>query len=200
MTPERRARLLAEAAGEFAEYGYEQASLNRIIRATGLSKSSFYHFVDGKADLYEQTLDALTADFRRAWTGVDPRVFETPGFWGQLEILVTEFLARAGRDESIGLLIRLFFTSDAATDPEGPEAALATRVRGWLADVLRAGQRAGRVRDDLPADLLGDSAFAVVAAIDAWIGGRGDAPSPADLDAASRAPLGLVRAMLEPIS
>ena len=100
----------------------------------------------------------------------------------------------------MSLLVRLFFTSDAATDPEGPESALATRVRAWLADVLRAGQRAGRVRDDLPADLLGDSAFAVVAAVDAWIGTRGEAPSAEDVDAASRAPLALVRAMLEPAS
>jgi hypothetical protein len=41
MAPDRWDRLLRAAAQEFAQAGYEHASLNRVIRACGMSKSSF---------------------------------------------------------------------------------------------------------------------------------------------------------------
>ena len=56
MAPDRWDRLLRAAADEFAQAGYEQASLNRIIRACGMSKSSFYHYVDSKEQLFERVL------------------------------------------------------------------------------------------------------------------------------------------------
>ena len=42
---ENAARLLAAAIQEFGTHGYELASINRILDAAGLSKSSFYYYI-----------------------------------------------------------------------------------------------------------------------------------------------------------
>jgi AcrR family transcriptional regulator len=39
LEPSRRAAILAVAAEEFAQFGYEGASYNRIIERSGLSKA-----------------------------------------------------------------------------------------------------------------------------------------------------------------
>jgi len=45
-------RIINAAIEEFAEYSFEQASINRIIAASGISKGSFYQYFDDKKDLY----------------------------------------------------------------------------------------------------------------------------------------------------
>ena len=47
----RRNRILGAAAHEFAERGYEAASVNRIITEAGISKGSLYYYFDDKEDL-----------------------------------------------------------------------------------------------------------------------------------------------------
>ena len=59
MPPARRRQLLETAAREFAGAGYESASLNRIIRACGMSKSSFYHYFPDKQRLHDHLIATL---------------------------------------------------------------------------------------------------------------------------------------------
>lgn len=49
---EHRERLIASALREFSERGYQAASLNRMLKDSGVSKGQFYHHFDGKKDLY----------------------------------------------------------------------------------------------------------------------------------------------------
>ena len=52
----KRRRILEAAAKEFATYGYENASLNRMLEEAGISKGAAYYYFDDKADLYTTTL------------------------------------------------------------------------------------------------------------------------------------------------
>src|SRR5690554_4891137 len=92
MEPSRWDSLLRTAAHEFAEAGYERASLNRIISRCGMSKSSFYYYVDSKQQLFEAVLseygpalielmavpdpDDLAADFWGSVTGIVDRLMD----------------------------------------------------------------------------------------------------------------------------
>ena len=49
---ERKKRLFESAAEEFADKGYDGASLNRILKQSGMGKSSLYYYFDDKADLF----------------------------------------------------------------------------------------------------------------------------------------------------
>src|SRR5215468_7186462 len=57
MPSEKRERLLTIAAQEFAAHGFEAASLNRILEAAQIGKSSAYYYFEDKADLFCTTIE-----------------------------------------------------------------------------------------------------------------------------------------------
>lgn len=57
-----RARILVAASAEFAEHGYETASLNTISQAGGISKGIIYHYFDSKDALYITCLERCFRD------------------------------------------------------------------------------------------------------------------------------------------
>jgi AcrR family transcriptional regulator len=52
LSSEARAAILAVARSHFARDGRDGASFNRIIADAGISKTSAYHYFDGKDDLF----------------------------------------------------------------------------------------------------------------------------------------------------
>jgi hypothetical protein len=75
MAPERRRLLLETAAREFARAGYERASLNRIIRSCGMSKSSFYYYLGSKEALFDAVVTEGGAALVAAMDVPDPDEF-----------------------------------------------------------------------------------------------------------------------------
>ena len=51
-TFEHREELVEAALEEFIAKGYEQASINTILRAAGMSKGQFYYHFENKEGLY----------------------------------------------------------------------------------------------------------------------------------------------------
>lgn len=49
---EKRNHIIDVAVDEFAEYGLENASTNRIVEKSGISKGSFYQYFDDKKDVF----------------------------------------------------------------------------------------------------------------------------------------------------
>ena len=55
--PEDKRRLIEYVAlDEFAEFGFDNASINRIVTAAGIAKGSFYQYFEDKADLFKHIL------------------------------------------------------------------------------------------------------------------------------------------------
>ena len=52
-----RAAILRAAADEFAERGYEAASLRSVARRAGVDSALVHHYFDGKPDLFAATLE-----------------------------------------------------------------------------------------------------------------------------------------------
>lgn len=57
-TASARAAILRAAADEFAERGYEAASLRAVARRAGVDSALVHHYFDGKADLFAATMEA----------------------------------------------------------------------------------------------------------------------------------------------
>lgn len=150
---ELRRSILAAATREFAKRGYEGASLNRIIRASTLSKGSFYYYFDDKADLAATALAQVTRDIAPL---LDLHaIVDAPSFWATMKRFQRSTLEPLAHDpaqlELIGKLATAYV--------DHPE--LAQRVLPLVSDYVqlalsawRRGQEVGAVRDDLPVEEL----------------------------------------------
>ncbi|CAM5475826.1 hypothetical protein RLIN73S_03473 [Rhodanobacter lindaniclasticus] len=164
----REHQLLVTAAGEFARAGYERASLNAIIRACAMSKSSFYHYFASKLALFEHVLTTATAALLHDLEVPAPEDFADDDFWKRIAALLKRLLAASARQPWYIDAGKLFHLPDA---PVAQSPALQQALAGsaqWLDAVLAVGRDCGAVRRDLPATLQGELAFAVLQAMDRW--------------------------------
>ncbi|MEO8356062.1 MAG: TetR/AcrR family transcriptional regulator [Chloroflexota bacterium] len=56
---EKRETIIHAAVEEFAQYGLENASTNRIVENSGISKGSFYQYFEDKQDVFMYLLSVL---------------------------------------------------------------------------------------------------------------------------------------------
>lgn len=59
---EKREELIKTALIEFGDKGYDQASLNNILKEAGISKGTFYYHFKNKEDLYLYLVDLLAEE------------------------------------------------------------------------------------------------------------------------------------------
>jgi len=59
INPEKRKRIIEIAIDEFKSSHYERASINKIIKAAGIPKGSFYQYFQNKKDLFEYIIDLV---------------------------------------------------------------------------------------------------------------------------------------------
>lgn len=59
--PDEKRKLIEDAAlDEFATWGYDNASINRIVAQTGIAKGSFYQYFEDKKDLLKHLVNKIT--------------------------------------------------------------------------------------------------------------------------------------------
>jgi AcrR family transcriptional regulator len=168
MNSQRRRRLLETAAREFADTGYEQASLNKIIRTCNMSKSSFYHYFTSKADLFDTVVREAAQALERELAIPDPRELAGPHFWEDIARLAGDLLALSDPQNWYVDFGKLFYLPDAPFEHSRELQAVKARITSWLDQALTVGREYGVVRDDLPRSLQAELAFAVLQAMDRW--------------------------------
>jgi AcrR family transcriptional regulator len=154
---ERREAILSVARRHFAEQGPDAASHNKIIEATGVSKTAAYQYFDGREDLLGAVLEDVL-DRLLAVLGPWKPASGAAEFWSRLE-------------SGTGAL-----TAHLNTHPDDlalVEAAVA-RVRSgawfdWFGDLVEDGRRLGVIRTDVDRDLLVTATAAVMKAADEWV-------------------------------
>src|SRR5437868_10126472 len=78
---EKRTRLLDIAAQEFAKYGFDDASVNRILEQAHMSKGAAYYYFEDKADLFCTVIQYAMEQLELIDTRLDVATL-TPGtFW-----------------------------------------------------------------------------------------------------------------------
>lgn len=154
LAPEARAAILAVAREHFARDGRDGASINRIIAAAGISKTSAYHYFDGKDDLFA----AVAGD-------VAARTLAVLGPWPEAataEQLWRQFAEGSGRlhahlrDHACDRAILA-----AAKEPPAAEDP-------WIAAMVANGVRIGLIDPAPGAALLTAATAAVIGAADGW--------------------------------
>lgn len=69
---EKRNTIISAAIEEFAEYGLENASTNRIVANSGISKGSFYQYFEDKQDVFMHLLTVLEREKLEYFKGKHP--------------------------------------------------------------------------------------------------------------------------------
>ncbi len=152
---------LREAALEaFCIEGFDKASLNRILRAAGMSKGQFYHHFEGKEALYLALVDDMVAA-KRAWFEAHP-VADAGGFLATLRRQVEAGLAFSRAHPEVDRFSRAFLRERGR--PIFRKALRRARFAsgGPLGELIERYHAAGAFHPSLSADMvrtLVDSTF-----------------------------------------
>jgi AcrR family transcriptional regulator len=195
LPPEKRAQLLDAATKEFAERGYETASLNSILANAGLGKSSYYYYFADKEDLYATVIEDVLKRLDSEIPAPTLETLDAASFWPALEayaVAATRSVVRS--PEQVALLRPL---QAMWRNPSPRLAPLVAKTRGQYRLGIQVGQRLGCVRTDLDLETL----IAIVEAADHALDERfmlqGDL-TPEKLQAHSRVVLDTLKRLLLP--
>jgi AcrR family transcriptional regulator len=162
--------ILDAALREFATHGFGGASLNRIIEATGASKGAMYYYFDGKEDLYadviRRQLERLLAEGGPLTV---PDTDDADAFWATVEEYYLRLLHRLAQTPETGALLRDWLTGAASPSLREAQRDAEQATTPWMMRLIEAGQAAGAVRSDVPADFLVAMAFGMGQAADTWL-------------------------------
>lgn len=204
LEPERRDRLFQAAGSEFAERGFEGASVNRILDRAGLSKGVLYYYFEDKADLFATTLERAVEhlfeasgmpsgeESLEAWV----TALRAEDFWDALRDMSRHSLRLLRVDRWYVRLARSYHRI--RQEPDGPHLTDGVEDIGrrMLDALLRRGRALGVVRTDLPLDFLVDCTLALDHAADRWVLDRLDRLDDEALAEHMESRMGLLRDML----
>ena len=157
-----RERLLELVVGVFNERGYEAASMEDLAKASGFTKSTFYHHVSGKEELLRmavnRALDALSAALDES-VGVDGRAVDQleDAVRRTTEVLIAEL-------PYVTLLLRV----RGNTDVERQALMRRRAIDARLADLVKAAVDAREIRNDIDPRLVSRLLFGMVNSMTEW--------------------------------
>jgi AcrR family transcriptional regulator len=169
LSPEKRERIMEAAAKEFSAYGFEQASLNRILEQAGVSKGAAYYYFDDKADVFVTVIQYYSQEIRfNIDVDIDQLTAET--FWPTFsQIYQWQLVYSFERPWVGGVLKAMNKVSLETLNNYEVLAAFFNEMMAWLLAFLKKGQALGIVRKDLPDDLMLNLFLAIDDAHDNWL-------------------------------
>jgi AcrR family transcriptional regulator len=151
---EKQQAILQAAAEEFAEKGFEGASINQIIERAGISKGSMYYYFEDKADLYITTVRESIDRMVEQSGGFDVDALEASTFWEQLLDYSRRSLPQLEENPVFIQLAQTYFEElDSGEHPELIEPIEEYSVN-WTVRFIERGQELGVIRSDLPVEYL----------------------------------------------
>ena len=180
---EKRDRILESAGREFADHGFDGASVSHVLEQAGVSKGAAYYYFENKADLFAAavkcyvdklmagiSLPELTYDF--SWAGMRRRMQQS-----------SEEAADAHR-----VVHRLQHAWELSKEIHGNEkiAREFSRIDEWIRILITKGRESGAIRSDLPHDLLVQFYIGFHEAVSRWW-----IPHGGDLDSAGEREIGM---------
>jgi AcrR family transcriptional regulator len=179
---EKQERIMEAAAKEFSAYGFEQASLNRILEAADISKGAAYYYFDDKADVFMTVVQYYSQGIRFN-IDVDLEQLTAQTFWPTLTQTYQQQLIYAfNHPGGMGALRAISQVSSETLEAHEVLAAFAQEIIAWLTTFLKKGQAVGVIRRDLPDDLIVKLFLAIDVAHDEWLLAHQDQITPEKIE------------------
>lgn len=159
---DKRERIAELAVEEFSERPYAKASISRIVERAGIAKGSFYQYFEDKLDLYRWLMFEYTAAKKLAFL-IDHPAPSALSFFDQLEHLLLFGLKFGLTHPRLSRAAASLWHSNATDkDLDTLVAEYQKMARENLTAILKQGQAAGQVRNDVDIE-LGAELFVAVA-------------------------------------
>jgi AcrR family transcriptional regulator len=193
----QKTRILAAAQGEFAERGYEQASLANVAAAAGISKATLYYYFADRDDLYATVVLRLLSSLEAAdvLAGFAPK--RAQEYWPALERVFRAGYELARKHPQELRALRSFNTS-VRQHPRPVFEPIKELMASRLSVLVEAGQRLGCVRGDLELKLLVELLQALDDVLDREFFTRAANEDEAGFERQAARSLDLFRRLLEP--
>jgi AcrR family transcriptional regulator len=158
-----RRQILETAATAFAKHGHDGISLNEVIRESGLTKGAVYfHFPSREAlalatfrHKQEQLVERIAA-----------RVDDGLPALERLAVLLRERARLLEEDRSLLVVVRLGIELTLRYGPDSEYGTFSELPLASLEAIVREGQAAGEVREELDARATAQTIFAGILGID----------------------------------
>jgi AcrR family transcriptional regulator len=169
LSQERRERVLDVAAQEFADFGFEDASINRILENAKMSKGAAYYYFEDKADLFATTVQYCVQRLELIDRELDTTTLTAENFWPIFSELHRRPLLRSFEQPWLFGAIRAAGNLSPAALERKPLAILASQIKMWAMNIMKRGQQLGTIRTDLPDELIFGWLEALDDASDHWL-------------------------------
>jgi TetR/AcrR family transcriptional regulator len=178
LPPDKQERVLDAALAEFADQGYHQASLNRVVARAGIAKGSLYQYFPNKEGIFAYIFQYALKVVRRTLTTVKDETLEE-NFFVRLEKSLLAGVAFSREHPRIfSLYLKIQFDKHVPFREEFL-AAVRRHATEYFASLVRRAQARGELRPGVPRDatlFLLDAVFdrflqaAAVPALDVTLG------------------------------
>lgn len=139
-----KSKIVSAAWKLFYEYGYEDTTVDEIIRESGTSKGSFYHYFKTKDEL----MGTLAYLFDEKYTEIWPDVLKVDSAFEKLIFMNERLFGMIEDSIAIDLVARLY-SSQLVTKGEKQFIDYSRVYYKLLRTVVSDGQRSGEIRSDL---------------------------------------------------
>jgi AcrR family transcriptional regulator len=166
---EKRTKLLDIAAQEFAKYGFEDASVNRILEQAHMSKGAAYYYFEDKVDLFCTVIQYAMERLKLIDTQFDVVSLIPETFWPTFAELHRQPLLRSFEQPWLFASLRAAGRLSPAALEKEPLATIARQILAYAMSFVVRGQQLGLIRKELPADLLFNWIAGLDNASDTWL-------------------------------
>jgi AcrR family transcriptional regulator len=166
---EKRTKLLDIAAQEFAKYGFEDASVNRILDQAHMSKGAAYYYFEDKVDLFCTVIQYAMERLKLIDTQFDVASLTPETFWPTFADLHRQPLLRSFEQPWLFASLRAAGRLSPSALEKEPLATIARQIVAYAMSFVVRGQQLGLIRKELPADLLFDWIAGLDNSSDTWL-------------------------------
>lgn len=166
---EKRERLMEVAAQEFARYGFEDASINRILEHAQMSKGATYYYFEDKVDLFFTVVQYCNERLQLIDQEIDPATLTAETFWPTFASLHHQPLIRSFEQPWLFAAVNAARRLSPAALEREPLASFARQLIAWVMTMVKRGQEVGVIRTDIPGELIFAWLQALDEASDQWL-------------------------------
>ncbi len=165
----KRERLMEVAAQEFARYGFEDASINRILERAQMSKGATYYYFADKVDLFFTVVQYCNERLKLIDQEIDPATLTAETFWPTFAELHRQPLIRSFEQPWLFAAVNAARRLSPAALEREPLASFARQLIAWVMTIVKRGQELAVIRTDIPDELIFAWLQALDEASDQWL-------------------------------